>query len=297
MIKKALWVVVPTLALLSIVALMVFASQGVSMQILDTKGIIADRQRDTLYASVAIMSIIIIPVLLLVIWIPIRYRETNKKTTYSPNWATSRRLETIWWGVPIVIVAVLSVLTWQTSQELDPYKPLVSDKNTLNVQVVSLQWKWLFLYPEYGVASVGEFAMPINRPVSFALTSDAPMNSFWIPQLAGQIYAMPGMTTSLNLNAREVGDYRGTSANISGKGHSGMTFTAKARSEQNFTEWIEQTREKGKALDSEMYNTLREPSLKNGVNYYQLANESLFDEILSRYQTPGSSNSHKMGAY
>ncbi|MEO5499764.1 MAG: cytochrome ubiquinol oxidase subunit II, partial [Candidatus Saccharimonadales bacterium] len=148
MLKRALWVGVPILALLGIVALMVFAAQGASMPVIDTRGVVADRQRDTLYLAVGIMAIIIIPVFILTLWISVRYRETNKKATYAPNWASNKWLETIWWGVPVMIVAALSVITWQTSHSLDPYKPLVSDKPAINVQVVSLQWKWLFIYPD-----------------------------------------------------------------------------------------------------------------------------------------------------
>jgi cytochrome o ubiquinol oxidase subunit 2 len=163
----------------------------------------------------------------------------------------------------------------------------VSDKKAINVQVVSLQWKWLFIYPDYDVASVGELAMPVNTPVAFKLTSDAPMNSFWIPQLGGQIYAMSGMSTSLHLSARETGDYRGSSANLSGEGHAEMTFTAKARTDAEFKQWIEAVRKDGKDLDSETYEQLREPSRNNGVSYFRLANESLYDEIISRYDGHG----------
>ncbi len=287
MMKRALWVGVPILALLTVVALMFFAAQGASMPVIDTKGVIADSQRDTLFLAVAIMSIIIIPVFVLTFLISVRYRETNKKARYSPNWSSNKILETIWWGVPILIVAVLSVITWQTSHSLDPYKPLVSEKPAINVQVVSLQWKWLFIYPDYGVASVGEFAMPVDTPVAFKITSDAPMNSFWIPQLGGQIYAMSGMSTSLHLSARETGDYRGSSANLSGEGHKEMTFIAKARSDSDFYSWIENTRKSGKNLDTEAYNVLREPSRNNKVNFYRLANESLFEEIINRYDSHG----------
>ena len=299
MIKRALWVGVPILALLCVVAMMIFAAQGVSMPVIDTRGEIADKQRDTLYLAVGVMSIIIIPVFILTLWISVRYRETNKKARYTPNWATNKWLESVWWGVPILIVGVLSVITWQTSHSLDPYKPLVSDKQAINIQVVSLQWKWLFIYPDYDVASVGEFAMPVDTPVAFKITSDAPMNSFWIPQLGGQIYAMSGMSTSLHLNARETGDYRGSSANLSGEGHADMTFVVKARTNDEFTQWVETTRKNGQDLDSEMYDQLREPSRNNGVSFYRLANESLYDEIISRYDSHGhgSTSKHETGTH
>lgn len=290
MLKKVLGVVVPVAALVGVFVLMYVASQGVSMPVVDTRGEIADAQRDLLYFSVLVMSIVIIPVFILIFFISWRYRESNKKATYKPTWASNRWLETIWWGVPVLIIIVLSVMTWQSSHSLDPYRPLTSDKQAINVQVVALQWKWLFIYPEENVASVGEFAMPVNTPVNFQITSDAPMNSFWIPQLGGQIYAMSGMSTKLHLSAREPGDYRGSSANLSGEGHASMTFIAKARTDAEYTQWLANARENGDVLDEAVYEQLRLPETQTEVSYFRLASPKLYDSIVDRY-----SESHMMG--
>ena len=253
------------------------------MPVIDTRGVVGDAQRDTLYFAVLIMLIVVVPVFFLLFFIAIRYRETNKKASYHPEWASNKKLEAIWWGVPIAIIMVLSVVTWNTSHSLDPYRPLESDIKPLKVQVVALQWKWLFIYPEHGVASVGEFVMPVDTSVEFTITSDAPMNSFWIPQLGGQVYAMAGMSTKLHLDAHEPGDYRGVSANISGEGHASMTFTAKARTNDDFNTWVEQAKRSEHTLSPTVYEELRLPSKNMGVKHYQLGDNSLYDLIVARY--------------
>lgn len=290
MLGKVLKIVVPVVALLGVIGLMVVAAQGVSMPVIDTRGVVGDAQRDTLYFAVLVMLIVVVPVFVLLFFITIRYRESNKRAKYSPDWASNKFLETIWWGVPIIIIVILSVLTWKTSHSLDPYRPLESTKAPLNVQVVALQWKWLFIYPDHDIAAIGEFAMPIDRPVAFTITSDAPMNSFWIPQLGGQVYAMSGMSTKLHLSAREVGQYRGVSANISGEGHASMTFTARAMTDNDFASWVERARGSDAALDNTAYESLRLPAKHAGVKHYQLPSADLYDTIVARY-----SGSHSMG--
>ena len=290
MLKKLLGVGLPVIGLGAVIAMMAIAAQGVSMPLVDTKGIIGNAQRDLLYFATLIMLIVVLPVFFLVGFISWRYREGNKKAKYLPDWAGNKWLELVWWGVPVIIILILSVITWKTSHSLDPYKPLEQTKAPVKVQVVALQWKWLFIYPEEGVASVGEMAMPINTPVEFTITSDAPMNSFWIPQLGGQIYAMSGMSTKLHLDANEPGDYRGVSANLSGEGHASMTFTAKARGDEAYAAWIANIHKNGQSLDSEVYEKLRLPSKNDGVKYYHLATPGLYDTIIERY-----SGSHMMG--
>ncbi len=269
--------------LLAVLAAITLAATQATPLLIDTKGVIGNSQRDTLFLATLIMLIIVLPVFFLAIFIAIRYREGNKKARYSPKWNNSKRLEIVWWGVPVFIVMILSLLTWKTTRDLDPYRPLASTKQAVQVQVVALQWKWLFIYPEYNIASVNELAMPVDRPVEFTITSDAPMNSFWIPQLGGQIYAMTGMSTKLHLEADEVGDYRGMSANISGKGHAEMTFTAKARSEKDYMSWLSEASRSQSVLDKDSYESLRQPSLKNKVTYYHLPDATLYDQVIARY--------------
>lgn len=296
MMKKLLGVGLPIVGLSAVIIMMVIAASGASMPVIDTRGVIGNAQRDLLYFAVGIMLIVVLPVFFLVFFISWKYREGNKKAKYRPNWASNKWLELIWWGIPIVIIGILSVVTWTTSHSLDPYRPLEQNKQAVKVQVVALQWKWLFIYPEVGVASVGEMAMPVNTPVEFTITSDAPMNSFWIPQLGGQIYAMSGMSTKLHLDADTVGDYRGVSANLSGEGHSSMTFTAKARSDSEYTAWLNDARTNGLQLDSAMYERLRLPSKNDEVKYYRVATSDLYDSIVKRYSGSQMEMGHDMNA-
>ena len=172
----------------------------------------------------------------------IKYRAGNLKAEYKPNWEHSNIIEFIVWSVPLAIIIVLGVITYKTSFSLDPRQPIESDKPTLRIQVVAMDWKWLFIYPEHEVASVNEMALPVDTPVEFLITSDTVMNSFFIPQLGSMIYAMAGMENQLYLVAEEEGDYRGLSANYSGFGFSGMKFKALARSRDDFQAWINELR-------------------------------------------------------
>lgn len=283
MMWKLLKIGLPLIGLGVVIALMVLAAQGVSMPVVDTKGPVGDAQKDLLIQAVLIMLIVVVPVFILTLVFAIRYREGNKKAAYNPDWSSNKKLELIWWGIPIAIVGVLSVIAWQTSHQLDPSRPLDSVREPLRIQVVALQWKWLFIYPEQQVGSIGELAMPVDRPVEFIITSDAPMNSFWIPQLGGQIYAMSGMSTKLHLQADKVGDYKGTSANLSGEGHASMTFTAKALEEQAFTKWVNRAKKSNMILDAGEYERLRLPSLREDVGYFRDVPRNLYQTIVARY--------------
>jgi cytochrome o ubiquinol oxidase subunit 2 len=288
MLKKLLGIGVPVIALIGVIVMMFVAAQGVSMPVIDTRGEIADAQRDTLYFAVITMLVIIIPVFLLVAFIPWRYRASNKRATYRPGWTSSKRLEVLWWGVPIIIVAILSVLTWHTSHSLDPYRPLKSSKQPIKVQVVAMQWKWLFIYPEENVASIGEFAMPTDTPVNFTITSDAPMNSFWIPQLGGQIYAMEGMVTKTHLIADKTGTFQGASAEISGIGFAGMRFAVEATTEREFEIWLTKVRQSPHSLGREEYKKLALPSENNKVTLYSTVDPGLYNGVVMRFMDPKS---------
>ena len=236
--------------------------------------------------AAVLAAIVIIPVFIMLFGFAWRYREGgSKKARYSPEFATHKLVETIWWGVPIIIIGILSVLTWTSSHDLDPFKPLVSSKKAITVQVVALQWKWLFLYPEQHVATVNYLVIPTDRPVSFQITSDAPMNSFWIPQLGGQVYAMSGMTTQLQLIANKPGDYYGSSANISGNGFAGMHFMTHAVSDTDFGQWSHKTAAGGTMLSQEEYDALAKPSIDNPIVNYANYDKALFDSIVSKYMS------------
>jgi len=291
MMWRVLKIGLPLLALAGVLGLMVVMSGGATHQVLDPYGVVGSQQRDLLFLATGLMLIVTLPVIILVIVFALRYHEGAKGRRFTPDWAHNNGLEVVWWGVPLIIVGVLSLVVWNTSHSLDPYRPLVSNQAPLKIQVVALQWRWLFIYPEQNLASVGEFAFPTNRPVEFTITSDAPMNSFWIPQLGGQIYAMSGMSTTLHLDATKTGDYRGVSANISGKGHANMTFTAKVRSNDEYQSWLKHVSSSDKTLDTQSYEALRHPSTSRDVAHYKLGSHDLYQTIVDRY-----SHSHMSGS-
>lgn len=262
---------------------LIFLLRGQTIDVLQTRGQVGDQQRDLLYFAGALALGILVPVYLMLFAFAWRYRAGHKRA-YQPDWDTDKRYEAVWWGIPIVIIMVLAGVTWVTSHSLDPYKALASDKQPLKVQVIALEWKWLFIYPEQSVASVNELTIPTNRPVEFSITADAPMNSFWIPQLGGQIYAMNGMVTKLHLEADEVGDYRGMSANISGKGFADMWFMTRAVSQQDFDDWVEtiHAHEGTQDLTATSFGNLAEPSTSEVIRYH-VHDNSIFDTVLAKY--------------
>lgn len=253
---------------------------------LHPKGIIAMKEMEILYIATGLMAIIVLPVFVFIFFFSWKYRASNTKSRYEPNWHQSVLIESIWWAIPVIIATLIGILTWNTTHDLDPYKPITSDKKPLRVQVVALQWKWLFIYPEERIATVNYFAIPDNVPVHFDITADAPMNSFWIPHLGGQIYAMPAMKTELNLIANHKGHFRGCSANISGKGFAGMVFFVDSISTDDFEKWISKARDSGQELDFNSYKELAKPSENNPEAYYKLGDDGLFDKIIMKYLTP-----------
>lgn len=271
---------------LGIVVFLVVMSLGGNVDVVDSKGSVGIKQRDLLVVATGLMFIIVIPVIVIAVAVAWKYRKENTKAKYDPNWNDNVLAECIWWGLPCIIVAILSVITWKACYELDPFKPLVSDKKPLTIQVVALDWKWLFIYPEYNVASLNFCQFPNQTPINFEITSDAPMNSFWIPALGGQIFAMPGMRTELHLMANEMGSFRGVSANISGKGFSGMTFTAKSSSQEDFDKWVKSVQGSSKQLTLNEYNRLAEQSENDPVTLYMLKENNLFSWIIMKYMMP-----------
>lgn len=259
------------------------ATHASSLAILNPQGVIAAKERNLMVTATALMLLVIVPVWILAFGIAWRYRATNLKARYQPNWNTSGWLEGLWWGIPCAIIVVLSILTWTSTHELDPYRPISSQKEPLMVQVVALQYKWLFIYPEHNIATVDYLQLPVGRPVNFVITADAPMNSFWIPQLGGQIYAMPGMSTRLSLQADYDGAYRGSSANLSGTGFADMNFTARAVSDAQFEQWLVQVRASGGALTDEAYKELARPGVAKANQTFSSTRPGLYDEIVNTY--------------
>jgi cytochrome o ubiquinol oxidase subunit 2 len=239
----------------------------VNIPVLQPAGVIGKKERNLIYISLLLSVIVVVPVFVMLFSFAWKYRESNTQAQYSPEFNSSRKLELIWWGVPFAIISILSIITWNSSHDLDPYKSINAAARPLNIQVVALQWKWLFIYPQQNIASVNFMQIPTKTPVNFEITSDAPMNSFWIPQLGGQIYAMPGMSTHLSLMAGKDGNYIGKSANISGKGFAGMTFTARAGSQKSFNDWVANTYSTNRPLSLQAYDTLTKPSENNPAAY------------------------------
>ena len=288
---KVILVSATLLVALFIIALGIWYISTHNIAVLNPKGMIAEEQRQLMITASLLMAIVVLPVFALTFGIAWRYRANNKKATYSPELSGSKLAETVWWLIPLAIIILLAGIAVTSSHSLDPYRAISSDKKPLQVQVIALQWKWLFIYPEQHVASVNYLPLPINTPIEFTITSDAPMNSLWIPQLGGQVYAMSGMSTKLHLQASHVGDYQGSSANISGEGFAGMKFTAHAAAQSEFDAWVASAQRSAHILDLNAYNDLSKPSKDVRPTAYSFppAYAGLYDTVVMKYMTPHKS--------
>lgn len=279
------------LGILVILAAVIYL-RHTSIPVLEPKGIIGQKEKNLLVFTFLLGLGIIIPVFIMAILILYRYRENNpKKVTYSPDWNSHKLAEITWWTIPIIFIIILGIVTWHSTYQLDPYKSLASKNKQINIDVVSLDWKWLFIYPNQNIATVNYIQIPNNTPINFTITSDTVMNSFWVPQLGGQIYAMPGMVTQLNLMANQIGNYSGSSANISGQGFAGMKFTITSTSLNSFNDWINTIKRGKSALTSVTYASLAKPSINNIPSYYSSVSRDLYDRIIIKYMVPISSSS------
>lgn len=266
--------------LVGLIALAVALAHS-TIPVLQPAGPVGAGERRLMIWAVVLGLLIVVPVFTMTFLIAFKYRE-HKQARYEPDWDHSRLLETIWWLIPTALIAVLAVITWFGAYQYDPYKPLASNRAPINVQVVALNWRWLFIYPDQHVASLNELDVPVNTPVHFSITADAPMNSFWIPQLGGQVYAMPGMTTQLNLLASKPGKYYGESANISGTGFASMHFYTKALSDTQFKQWVQHARQQPR-LDQPLYAQLARNSTDLTITTYRNPQTGLFDGIVQKY--------------
>ncbi|MBP0440607.1 ubiquinol oxidase subunit II [Tianweitania sediminis] len=269
---------------------------GCNWVVMSPSGDIAAQQRDLIIISTVLMLIIILPVMALTVLFAWRYRQSNKDAPYDPDWDHSTQLELVIWAVPLLIIICLGAVTWMGTHLLDPYRPLdrlaegrpvEANTQPLDINVVALDWKWLFIYPEYAIASVNEVAAPVDRPIRFNITSSSVMNSFYVPALAGMIYAMPGMETKLHAVINNPGVYEGFSANYSGHGFSNMRFRFHGVDEAGFDEWIENARAEGGALQRQDYLELERPSEKEPVQYFATVDPLLFRAILNMCVDPG----------
>lgn len=258
--------------------------KGTDVVLLNPKGLIAGEQHYLFLFTAAVLFLIGLPTLFLFYFFAWKYRETNNKAAYEPHAKYGKGYIIAAWAIPSVFMVVLSVVMWVSTHELEPQKAIASDKKPITIQVVAMRWKWLFIYPEQKIATVNFVQIPTDTPVEFELTADeAPMSSFWIPHLAGQLYAMTGHINKLNLMAEKPGDYPGSSAEINGAGFAGMKFIARASSQATYDSWVQDVRQNSPPLDTAGYEDLLRPSENNLVALYTVADSNLYDKVVMKY--------------
>jgi cytochrome o ubiquinol oxidase subunit 2 len=270
----------------ALAAISIGAALGGFEGVFDPKGPIAAAESQILLNSLGIMLAIVIPTIVATLGAAYWFRSSNGRARYLPDFAYSGRLEVLVWSIPAMTVLLVGGVAWVGSHQLDPRKPIASAANPVRVQVVSLDWKWLFIYPDQGIATVNQLTIPVGAPISFELTSSGVMNSFFAPQLGGQIYTMAGMTTRLQLLADHVGIYRGLSAQYSGDGFADMRFAVEAVPAQQFTQWVDATRSAGPQLDAQAYADLAKPSAAVAPFSYRAVSPDLFSGILRSAMRP-----------
>jgi cytochrome o ubiquinol oxidase subunit II len=268
-------------SLLAVVLIGAATLGGCSEGVLDPKGPIASAERLILFNSLGIMLAIVIPTILAILAVAIWFRASNERASYLPDFEYSGRLELLVWSIPAMTVLLVGGVAWVGAHDLDPGKPISSTVKPVNVQVVSLDWKWLFIYPEQGIASVNKLVVPVGTPISFELTSSSVMNSFFVPQLGSQIYTMSGMATRLHLQADHLGTYRGLSTMFSGDGFSDMRFTVDAVTDDGFAQWVREARETGPVLNALSYADLVKPSQAVAPFTYRTVTADLFSRIVN----------------
>lgn len=282
-IPKLLIVIVGILLLGTILA---FFMKDANIALMNPKGLIADEQHRLLIVSTLIMFAFVVPVALCIYFFMWRYREDNQKTTYEPNPSYNKSYLIFAWGGPLVIIAILIALMLPATQQLVPQKPIESSNEQLTVQVVALDWKWLFIYPNQDIATVNFVQIPVDTPVRFELTADqAPMSSFWIPNLGGMLYAMTGHVNPLNLIADSTGDYPGRSGEINGRGFAGMKFIARVSTQEDFDAWVRETKDSSPILTMDDYDTLLKPSENNPATLFSSPPHNLYDQIVAKYSS------------
>lgn len=272
-------------------------ASGCNAVVLNPSGDVAGRQRDLLLHSTYLMLLIIVPVIVLTLWFAWRYRASNKAARYEPDWHHSTRLELVIWSAPLLIIICLGAMTWLGTHLLDPYRPLdriargqpvTEAHKPIDVNIIALDWKWLFIYPEYGIATVNEMAVPVDTPIRMRITAQSVMNSLYIPELAGQVYAMPGMETKLHGVLNKPVTSQGFSANYSGAGFSGMRFAFRGLDSAQFDQWVQEVRNAQDELTREGYLELAKPSEKEPIRHFARVDETLYHAILNRCVAPGT---------
>ena len=254
--------------------------------VLNPQGPVGTAERLILLNATAIMLVVVVPVIVLTLVFAWWYRASNKRAAYSPGWSYSGRIEFVVWSIPAMVVILLAGVAWTGSHELDPARKLASEARPIRVEVVSLDWKWLFIYPDQHIATVNQLIVPVGTPIEFVLTSATVMNAFFVPQLGSQIYTMPGMTTRLNLLAERPGNYSGLSSNFSGDGFSDMRFVVSAVLVDEFQGWLSRTQRGGTALDAHTYAELARAGVNTPTQTYYSVDANLFEKIVQSTAQP-----------
>jgi cytochrome o ubiquinol oxidase subunit 2 len=266
---------------------------GHNVALFNPRGVIAQQQYSLIIRSAVILLALLIPTLFLLYFIAWKYRETNIKATYRPNKRGGKLFNFSAWAVPTACMLVLASIMWPATHKLDPRKSITAGTKPLEIQVISMRWKWLFIYPEQGIATINYVQVPVGRPVQFELTADeAPMSSFWIPNLGGQLYSMTGMVNRLNLMADTPGDYPGSTAEINGAGFSGMKFIARASDTEAFDRWVQNVKMSPDVLNTSEYASVLKPSENNQVALYSNYDGSIYDKVVMKYMGPEGSHMH-----
>lgn len=291
---------------LAISVFLILLLGGCESDVLAPSGYIAERLRDVLGITTFLIAIIVVPVMIALVIVAWRYRSSrdDKGRDYDPTFEHSSKLELLIWSVPLLIIVCIGSITWVNTHKLDPYRPLddqatgvTKGEKPLEVQIVSMDWKWLFIYPEYGIAVVNEFAAPVDRPITMQLTSTEVMNAFYVPALAGMIYTMPSMETRMHAVINKPGIFQGRSSNYSGAGFSGMSFKFHGMADADFNAWVNKLRASGRALDKAEYSRLVQPSEKDPVTYFASVDGQLYHDILNRCVNPGEVCIDSMGGH
>lgn len=270
--------------LLIATSLTLVGCQGLHQGVLNPKGLITFQERQLLFDAVALMLIVVLPVVIMSFAFIRRYRASHQRGQYRPNWCHNTLLESIWWGVPCVLIVILGVMTWHYSHQLDPYRKIDIPGKVMKIQVVALPWKWMFIYPEQNIATVNYLEIPKDRQVEFLLTSDnVPMSAFFVPQVASQIYTMAGMRTRLHAVANRLGTFEGLSSQYNGDGFSDMHFKVKVVEPNVMRQWIAQVKKSDKQLNQMTYRKLRQNSIAEPVHYYSSVKPNLFTSVLKSY--------------
>ena len=258
--------------------------------LLSPQGPVGETQRFVMVSSFALMLVVVVPVVVMVLLFPMRYRASKSGAPYAPEWHRSKKIEWAMWLVPAILVAILSGIIWVYTLRLDPYRPLDTAAPPITINAVSMDWKWLFIYPEQNIAAVNQVVFPVNVPVRFNLTSDTVMTSFFIPRLGSQIYAMAGMTTRLHLMAGTAGNFTGQNQQFSGAGYADMQFSARAVSADEFKAWIARAKKAPERLDMEQYKKLAEPGTDTSATVFAAVRPNLFEQIVNQYVKTSSSS-------